>query len=350
MVDSGEHQHIVGWRIDRVVHFGPGDFLKAGFVHFGFHDRNGRRYGIAHQKHFLGAIGDDDSLLWTLAAAPIFSGVPNIEAGLCFPMYVDSLPDGTLVVSNFGNAHLYRVDVGAMRAVLLVDGSAIGMRDMGNCVVDAEGYIWVNEVEGCRVWRFDPTGRPVQAIGDGRPGFQLDPTSFPDARFNWIYDIRPGPDGNLYVLDSRNFALRMIDRTAGRVITLAGNGTAGYAGDGGEARAATFGGDPTARFDGPISLSLDEAGNIYVGDRYNHVVRKIERENGIISTIAGHAEVGQEDPTDPSETDPLRANLPQISSMDYHRGRLFVPTDLGPDSGDLVVLKKAEPIQAPNHA
>jgi hypothetical protein len=337
---------MVGWRIERVVHFELGDLVKAGAVHFGFHDRVGRLYAIAHQKHFVGAVGDDDSLLWTLAATSVLSGVPNIEADLRFPMYLDSLPDGALVVSNFGNARLYRVDVGAMRAVLLVDGSTLGMSDMGNCVVDAEGYIWVNEVKGCRVWRFDPTGRPVLVIGDGRPGFQDDPTSFADVKFSWIYDIRRGPDGNIYVLDSRNFALRMINPKEGQVTTLAGNGTAGYAGDGGDARKATFGGDPTARFDGPISLSLDEDGNIYVGDRYNHVVRMIERKTGIISTIAGHREVGEEDPTDPSESDPLRANLPQISSMDYHRGQLFVPTDLRHESGDLVVLQRTEPSEA----
>ena len=337
---------MVSWRIQRVVHFGPDDFVKAGTAHFGFHDRNGRFYAIAHQKHFLGAVGDDDSLLWTLAATAVFPGVPNIEADLRFPMYLDALPDGALVVSNFGNARLYRVDGGAMRAVLLIDGETLGMTDMGNCVVDAQGYIWVNEVKGCRLWRFDPTGRPVLVLGDGRPGFQRDPTSFADARFSWIYDLRRGPDDNLYVLDSRNFALRMINPTESYVTTLAGNGTAGYAGDGGDARKATFGGDPAARFDGPISLSLDEGGNIYVGDRYNHVVRMIERKTGIISTIAGHREVGGEDPTDPSERDPLRANLPQISSMDYHRGQLFVPTDLGTESGELVVLQRTEPSTA----
>lgn len=341
---SGEYKPRIHWQIDRVVHFGPSNFVKTGFAHFGFHDRDGRYYAIAHQKNFLGAVGANDSLLWTLSATPIFSGVPNIEADIRSPMYVDSLPDGTLVVSNFGNAQLYRVDVIAMKADLLINGSDIGMTDMGNCIVDAEGHIWVNEVTGCRVWRFDPTGQPVQVIGDGQVGFQLETTDFADTRFSWIYDIRLGPNGNIYVLDSRNFALRMIDPAADRVTTLAGNGTAGYAGDGEDARTANFGGDPTSYFDGPISLSLDEEGNIYIGDRFNHVVRMIESKTGIISTIAGHLVMDEVKPTDPSERDPLLANLPQISSMNYHEGLLFVPTELTPESGDLVVLKKVEPI------
>lgn len=332
---------MVHWTIDRIVHFDPGDFVKAGFVHFGFHDRNGRHYAVEHRRHFLGLVGDGGHVEWTVAAQPVFAGVPNVDADLQFPMYVDVLPDKTLVVSNFGNARLYRIDTEGMTAELLVDGHELGLVDMGNCVVDDEGFVWVNEVKGCRVWRFDPAGRPVQTLGDGIPGFQPEATSFDKVRFNWIYDLRRGPDGNVYVLDSKNFVLRTIDIAARSVHRLAGSGTPGYTGDGDDARTATFGSDPSAKFDGPISLSLDEAGNAYVGDRFNHVVRMIERDSGVITTIAGRPVVDGERANDPAERDPLRVNLPQISSMDYDRGRLFVPTDLAHESGDLVVLRKS---------
>lgn len=333
---------MIRWLIDRVIHFGPGDFVKDGVAHFGFHDRGGHYYGIEHQKHFISAVDIDGTLVWTLADQQVFDDVTNIKAELTFPMYVDSLLDGSLIVSNFGNAHLYHVDVSAMRADLLINGSDIGMTDMGNCIVDSVGYIWVNEVTGCRMWRFDPQGHPMLSIGDGHAGFQLGTTDFNHARFSWIYDIRLGPDGNIYVLDSRNYAVRMIDPIEGSVTTLAGNGTAGYAGDGGKARLATFGGDVKARFDGPISLSLDEKGNIFVGDRFNHVVRMITRTDGIISTIAGHFAVGGDESTDPAVRDPLLTSLPQISSMNYYNGLLYVPTDLTSESGELVILKKIE--------
>ena len=332
---------MVHWEIDRIVHFDPGDFVKGGFVHFGFHDRDGRQFAIEHQRHFLGLVGQGDRVEWTVASQPVSAGIPNIAADLVFPMYVDVLPDESLVVSNFGNARLYRIDTEEKRAELLVDGQELGMADMGNCVVDEAGYVWINEVKGCRVWRFDQSGQPVQTLGDGVPGFQPEPVSFEAVRFNWIYDLRRGPDGNVYVLDSKNFALRVIDISAGTIHTLAGNGTPGYTGDGEDARAATFGGDPSARFDGPISLSLDEAGNAYVGDRFNRVVRMIERDTGIITTIAGGSTVDRAHANDPAEPDPLRVNLPEISSMDYDRGRLFVPTDLANGSGDLVVLCKS---------
>ena len=328
------------WVVEQIVHFAPGDFVKTGLAHFGFHVRGGRYCAIEHQRHFMGLVGEDGSVQWTVASQPVFAGVPNIAADLEFPMYVDALSDGALVVSSFGSARLYRIDPEEMAATLLVDGRALGLVDMGNCVVDGEDCIWLNEVRGCRVWRFDPAGRPLETLGDGVAGFQRQTVGFDEVGFNWIYDLRRGHDGCVYVLDSRNFALRVIDTAARTVATLAGDGTAGYAGDGGEARNATFGGDPTAQFDGPISLSVDEDGNAYVGDRFNHVVRMIERASGTITTVAGNPLADSERANDPEERDPRRLNLPSISSMDWDGDRLFVPTDLPGDSGDLVVLRR----------
>jgi len=333
---------LADWTVEKVIHFGPEDFVKNGLSHFGFHDRGGNHYAIFHQKHFLGLIGENDRLEWTVAAHQVFEETPNIVAELNYPMYIDSLADGTLIVSNFGDARLYRIDVERRKAELFADGSGIGMKDAGNCVVDNEGLVWVNEVKGCRIWRFDSLGKPVLTLGDGTMGFQSEAVGFGEARFSWIYDIRRGPDGNIYVLDSRNFAVRSIDLKRRVVNTIAGTGKAGYEGDGGDALNATFGSDPTARFDGPISLSLDEEGNIFVGDRMNHVVRMIHRKSGTIRTIAGNYNSVKGMSNEPEEKDPLKLNLPEISSMDYYNGQLFVPTDLSPETGDLVVLRKAK--------
>jgi len=332
---------LADWVVDRIIHFGSKDFVKNGLSHFGFHDRNGNHFAIFHQKHFLGLIRENDRLEWTVAAHQVFEGTPNIVAELNFPMYIDNLADGTLLVSNFGDARLYRIDVGRKKAELFVEGSKIGMKDAGNCVVDNEGLVWLNEVRGCKIWRFDSTGKPVLTLGDGTPGFQSGAVDFDEARFNWIYDIRRGPDGNIYVLDSRNFAVRLIDLKRQVVNTIAGTGKAGYEGDNGDALKATFGSNPAARFDGPISLSLDEEGNIFVGDRMNHVVRMIHRKSGIIRTIAGNHDSVEGMSNNPEEKNPLKLNLPEISSMDYYNGHLFVPTDLSPEAGDLAVLKKS---------
>ena len=329
------------WVVDRIVHFDfERDTVKGGLAHFGFHDRAGRYFAVSHTKHFMGLVGEDDRLEWTVAARPVFRGVPNIAAPLRLPMYVDALSDRALVVSNFKTAELYRIDLSTMTARLLADGHALGMADMGNCVVDGDGCIWVNEVTGCRLWRLDPNGQPAGVLGDGTPGFQRDVVASREARFSWIYDLRRGPDGTLCVLDSRNFAVRVVDADRRCVRTIAGDGRPGYEGDGGDARHARFGGDATAKFDGPISLAVDEGGSVYVGDRFNRVVRMIDGITGVISTIAGRRWDDDLRANDTTERDPLRVSLPKISSLDYHDGQLLVPTDLTAGAGDLIVLRR----------
>jgi hypothetical protein len=96
---------------------------------------------VEHQKHFFGLIGGSGRLEWTVANRTVFEGVPNIQAELSYPMYVDSMSDGTLVSSDFGNNRLYRIDVSKKNATLFLDGSALGMKRAGNCVVDGDGCV-----------------------------------------------------------------------------------------------------------------------------------------------------------------------------------------------------------------
>jgi hypothetical protein len=315
------------WTVERIVHFESGDFVREGLAHFGFHVGD-HYYAVDHQRHVVAFVGDDGEPEWTVAARPSLPGVPHVGAALEFPMYVDELPDRTALVSNFLAARLYRIDRRDFSVELLVDGKALGMSDMGNCVVDGAGTIWVNEVRGCRVRRFDSDGRLLLTLGDGTPGFERGPVGFDDARFGWIYDLRRGPDGTIVVLDSGNFAVRLIDPAERLVSTLAGDGAPGI-----------FGSDPSAPFDGPISLAVDEEAVVYVGDRFHHLVQAIGSD-GSVEPIAGCLDADDRAANDPAERDPLRLNLPQISSMDYADGRLFVPTDLDGDAGDLAVLRR----------
>ncbi|HVP22358.1 MAG TPA: hypothetical protein VMS77_00435 [Conexivisphaerales archaeon] len=333
---------MAGWEVERIVNFdfAKRDLCKDGLVHFGFHDRANNHYVLAHQEHFAGLLGEACSLKWTVAAKPVFEGVPNIVADLKFPIYIESLPDGSLIISNFGEARIFRIDPKSLTAAVFFDGTDAGIGHLGNCVADDEGFVWVNEVDGCRIWKLDAEGKPILKLGTGRPAFQADDVGFEEVRFSWIYDMRRGPEGDIYVLDSRNFAVRVIRVKEGYVRTLAGTGKPGYEGDGGDPRLATFGGSSSAKFDGPISLSLNERGDIFVGDRLNRVVRMIDRKANVIRTIAGDFASWNERSNDPNVRDPMAVRLPRISSMEYFGGRLFVPTDLEGNSGDLVVLRE----------
>jgi hypothetical protein len=84
-------------------------------------------------------------------------------------------------------------------------------------------------------------------------------------------------------------------------------------------------------------LSEIEWDDMFVGDRYNHAVRMIQRSSGIVGTIAGRRVADSNQRNDVHESNPLNLNLPEIASMDYHRGHLLVPTNLT-SGGELAVL------------
>jgi sugar lactone lactonase YvrE len=87
------------------------------------------------------------------------------------------------------------------------------------------------------------------------------------------------PAGNLYISDDYNHAIRMVSAATGIITTIAGNGSPGFAGDGGPAS--------KAQFFYPAGICFDSAGNLYIADEFNYRVRKVDTA-GIISTVAGN--------------------------------------------------------------
>ncbi len=90
--------------------------------------------------------------------------------------------------------------------------------------------------------------------------------------------------GNLYIAEAMNHCIRMVERSTGLIETVAGTGEVGYSGDGGPATEATF--------NQPYSLQVDTNGAIYVVDRLNYVIRKIDALTRTVSTVAGTGESG----------------------------------------------------------
>ncbi|HEX8916027.1 MAG TPA: hypothetical protein VF796_27010 [Humisphaera sp.] len=116
---------------------------------------------------------------------------------------------------------------------------------------------------------FAGTGTKGNA-GDGGPATA--------ALLNNVFGIVRGPDGALYVCDTDNHQVRRVDKD-GKISTVAGNGTKGYAGDGGPAT--------KAQLNEPYEVRFDPAGNLTIVERMNHCVRKVDAKTGVISTIAG---------------------------------------------------------------
>ena len=114
-------------------------------------------------------------------------------------------------------------------------------------------------------------------IGTGEAGYAADQVANP-------YGVVIGPDGAIYFCDLDNQRIRRLDPMTGETTTVAGNGVAAYTGDGGPATSASL--------NMPHEIQFDEQGHLYIVERDNHVVRRVDAVTGIISTVAGTGTAG----------------------------------------------------------
>ncbi len=113
--------------------------------------------------------------------------------------------------------------------------------------------------------------------GNASYGFQGDNGPGNQAMISYVHGLAFDPGGNVYIADTSNYRVRFVN-PQGNIYTFAGNGTSGYAGDGGKAI--------NAELTSPAGIVADSAGNIYIADYGNSTVRKVDTK-GNISTFAG---------------------------------------------------------------
>ena len=157
---------------------------------------------------------------------------------------------------------------------------------------------------------FEIFGEVSTIIGDGMPGLS-------DMQVNNPYGVVIGPDGALYFCDLDNQMIRRLNLATGRTTTIAGNGERGYGGDGGPAT--------DAMLNMPHEIQFDSRGDLYIVERDNHVVRKVDMQTGIISTVAGTGEAGFSGDGGPAAEAQLRAPHSIVFAPD---GRLLI-CDIG---------------------
>lgn len=119
------------------------------------------------------------------------------------------------------------------------------------------------------------------AAGTGEKGFAGDGGPATAAKLDQPFDVAFDTHGHLYFSDMFNHRIRKIDAKTGVVTTVAGSGKKGFAGDGGKATDASL--------NEPYGIELDADGNLYIVDRLNFVVRKVDGASGVITTAAGTA-------------------------------------------------------------
>ena len=153
-------------------------------------------------------------------------------------------------------------------------------RPSGVCL-DSQGNMYISDTGNFRLRMVSKmTGLITTIAGTGKGGFSGDLGQAASAAISrTLRSIVDTSTGVIYIADSDNHRIRTIVPSTGIISTVAGNGLAGYSGDGGPATAA--------QLYAPSALSLDSKGNLYVADTNNNCIRMVIKSSGVIVTVAG---------------------------------------------------------------
>ena len=142
---------------------------------------------------------------------------------------------------------------------------------------DSAGNFYIADTDNHRIRKVSPAGVITTVAGNGVAGFGGDGGAAFNASLNFPRNVAVDPDGNIYVADRNNSRIRKIS-TSGVITTFAGNGTNGFSGDNGPAIDASLG--------RPYGVAVDTNGNVFIADTNNNRVRRVALD-GTISTVVG---------------------------------------------------------------
>jgi trimeric autotransporter adhesin len=176
-------------------------------------------------------------------------------------------------------------DGGPATRALLYSPVGVGVDGTGDLFVVDSGDNLISVFANARVRRISAaTGIITTVAGNGTPSFSGDGGTAAAAQLSNPTAVAVDGNGRLLVADYFNRRVRRVDAATGIITTLAGNGTAGFSGDGGPATAA--------QLSTPDGLAVDEAGNLFIADTVNQRVRRVNGHSGVITTVAGNGTSG----------------------------------------------------------
>ncbi|HZU29079.1 MAG TPA: hypothetical protein VFA04_26395 [Bryobacteraceae bacterium] len=215
-------------------------------------------------------------------------GGPAVNASLWFPMGLAVDAGGNLFIADTGNNVIRRVAPNGTITTVAGNGNAGNSGDGGQATsaelnypqgvaVDANGNLFVADSYNGEIRRVAPDGRISTVAGSGWRDNSGDGGPATEAEIAPQY-IAVDSAGNLYFSDATNVVRKVA--VDGTISTVAGNSAKsyGYSGDGGQAT--------SAQLAFPMGIAVDAAGNLYISDSSNQVVRRVSPA-GIITTIAG---------------------------------------------------------------
>ena len=248
-------------------------------------DGRGNMFFVEMKNHLVRRVDAKSGRISTVAGTGTAGyggdGGPATRATFRSPHSIALDGRGGLYIADIGNHRIRRVDLarGTVESIagtgerkLPVDGAtARGKPMLGPRALAIDGRtLWIALRQGHSVWALDlDRGTLRHVAGTGQKGYSGDGGPAQRATFNGPKGIAVGPQGNVYVVDTENQAIRRIDVRSGTISTVAGFGPTarGFAGDGGPAT--------SAKLNRPHGICVGPDGTIYLGDSENHRVRRV---------------------------------------------------------------------------
>ncbi|MCE9528357.1 MAG: hypothetical protein K8R36_20120 [Planctomycetales bacterium] len=249
-------------------------------------DKTGNMLFVEMKNHLVRKVDAKTGIISTIAGTgkPGFGGdgSPAIKAQFLTPHSIALDADDNVYIADIGNHRIRRVDAktGLIESIagngekqlpkegqIARDKPLLGPR----ALILQGNDLWIALREGHSVWKLDlKSGTYSHIAGSGKKGFTGDGSQAKTATFDGPKGIALGPDGNVYVMDTENNAVRKIDLKSGLISTVAGSGPKNKGGDG-------DGGPATqSQLDRPHGICVGPDGAIYIGDTNNHRVRKVK--------------------------------------------------------------------------
>ncbi|GDX83399.1 hypothetical protein LBMAG42_52100 [Deltaproteobacteria bacterium] len=266
-------------------------------------------------NHRIRIVEEDDTLTTVMGTDFVGDGPPDLSdrtapgalgttVNLNHPTDVIYLPDGTMLHTSW-HTHKIRRENMETGLVYVSAGAGSGFtgdggdaslatfnQPKGAVYDEASGSTYIVDMRNERIRAIDGDNVINTVAGTGNKGFAGDGGDALLADFNFPKSTNPRPGGAiamaggmLYIADTENNRIRTVDLTTGIVQTVVGVGTAGFSGDGGQAAAAEL--------NYPMDIEV-EGGVLYIADTDNNRIRAVDLATGIITTVVGNGEVGDE--------------------------------------------------------
>ncbi|HEY2470684.1 MAG TPA: DUF2341 domain-containing protein, partial [Terracidiphilus sp.] len=223
-------------------------------------------------------------------------GGPAVDSQLLFLSTSKSDASGNVYISDQRGLAIRKVDSRTRNITTVVGNGTAGysgdggpaanalINTVSDLIFDSVGNLYLVDASNNRVRKVDTSGIITTIAGNGTAGYSGDGSSATNAALNNPVGVAIDSAGNLYIADFLNNVIREVSAQTGKISTVVGNGTQGFAGDGGLASAAEL--------NQPAFIAFDSANNLYIQDWGNERIREVKASDGTITTVAGNGTVG----------------------------------------------------------